>query len=170
MVDYATWYPEAIALPSVDMERVPETLVDMFSHIGVPRDVLSDRGINFTSEIMKEVSCLLSLKQLHTTLYHPMAKGIVERFDGTLKQMIIHVSGETQGLGSLPCFLLYAYLEVLQESLRFSPRIFSVSSVVRKECSGAASSPKRAVDGCIRFERVCNLTTGEIGAHMPASA
>ncbi len=56
LVDYATRYPEAIALPSIETERVAEALVDMFSRLGIPEELLTDRGSQFTSDIMKEIS------------------------------------------------------------------------------------------------------------------
>jgi hypothetical protein len=52
LVDYATRYPEAIALPSIETERVAEALVDMFSRVGVPEEVLTDCGAQFTSDLM----------------------------------------------------------------------------------------------------------------------
>ena len=88
MVDYATRYPEAVALKGVDIVQVAEALVEMFSRVGVLAEVLSDRGTQFTSELMVEVSRLLGVKQLHTTPYHPQANGLVERFNGTLKSML----------------------------------------------------------------------------------
>ncbi|XP_070385441.1 uncharacterized protein [Dermacentor albipictus] len=122
MVDYATRYPDAVALPSVETERVAEALVEMFSRVGVPREVLSDRGTNFTSDVMKEVSRLLSIKQLHTTPYHPMANGLVERFNGTLKQMLKRMCQERpRDWDRYLAPLLFAYREVPQESLQFSP-------------------------------------------------
>ena len=33
MIDYATRYPDAIALPSIETERIAEALVEMFSRI-----------------------------------------------------------------------------------------------------------------------------------------
>ena len=56
MMDYATRYPEAIALPSIETEHVAEALVEMFSRVGVPDEMLTDYGSQFTSEIMKEVA------------------------------------------------------------------------------------------------------------------
>ena len=44
MMDYATHYPEAIALPSIETERVAEALVEMFSRVGVPDEMLTDCG------------------------------------------------------------------------------------------------------------------------------
>ena len=42
--DYATRYPEAIALPSVEAPRVAKELVNLFSHVGIPDDVYHDGG------------------------------------------------------------------------------------------------------------------------------
>ena len=44
MMDYATHYPEAIALPSIETERVAEALVEMFSRVGIPDEMLTDCG------------------------------------------------------------------------------------------------------------------------------
>ncbi|XP_075737410.1 uncharacterized protein LOC119162224 [Rhipicephalus microplus] len=123
MVDYATRYPDAVALPSVETERVAEALVEMFSRVGVPREVLSDRGTNFTSEVMKEVSRLLSLKQLHTTPYHPMANGLVERFNGTLKQMIKRMCQEKPHDWDRYLAPLYEYVISLREKLEHTCRL-----------------------------------------------
>ncbi|XP_064486070.1 uncharacterized protein LOC135398614 [Ornithodoros turicata] len=94
LMDYATRFPEAVALPSIETERVAEALVNIFSRVGVPEEVLSDRGTNFTSGLMKEVARLLSLRRLTTTPYHPMANGLVEKFNGTLKTMLRRMCAE----------------------------------------------------------------------------
>jgi len=53
MVDYATRYPEAVALKDIIAETVAEALVNMFSRVGVPRELLSDQGGQFMSGVMK---------------------------------------------------------------------------------------------------------------------
>ena len=122
LMDCATRYPDAIALPSIDTERVAEALVEMFSRVGVPKEVLSDRGTNFTSELMKEVARLLSVRQLHTSPYHPMANGMVEKFNGTLKLMLKRMCAEKpRDWDRYLAPLLFAYREVPQASLGFSP-------------------------------------------------
>ena len=72
-VDYATRYPEAVPLASIHTETVAEALVSIFSRVGIPNEVLTDVGTQYTSAVMKEVSRLLSFKQLLTTPYHPQA-------------------------------------------------------------------------------------------------
>lgn len=49
LVDYATCYLEAIALPSIETERIAEALIEIFSRMGLPREMLKDRGAQFTS-------------------------------------------------------------------------------------------------------------------------
>lgn len=122
LVDYATRYPEAVALRNIDTETVAEALVGMFSRVGIPKEILTDMGTQFTSDLMKEVGRLLSLKQLTTTPYHPMCNGLVERFNGTLKGMLKKMCAEKPKEWDryiMP--LLFAYREVPQESLGFSP-------------------------------------------------
>ncbi|XP_040070994.1 uncharacterized protein LOC120843638 [Ixodes scapularis] len=122
LMDYATRYPEAVALPSIETERVAEALVEIFSRFGVPNEVLSDRGTNFTSDLMKEVARLLSIRQLYTTPYHPMANGLVEKFNVTLKLMLKRMCAEKpRDWDRYLAPLLFAYREVPQVSLGFSP-------------------------------------------------
>ena len=66
LVDYATRYPETVALKSIDTETVAEALVDIYSRLGIPKEVLSDLGPQFVSECMREVARLLSIKQINT--------------------------------------------------------------------------------------------------------
>ena len=44
LVDYATRYPEAVPLASIDTETVAEALVSIFSRVGIPNEVLTDMG------------------------------------------------------------------------------------------------------------------------------
>nr|KAG5702720.1 hypothetical protein BaRGS_013357 [Batillaria attramentaria] len=122
VVDYATRYPEAVALPSIEAERVAEALVEIWSRVGVPREVLSDRGSQFVSDMMQQTHALLSIKGKTTTPYHAQCNGLVERFNGTLKSMLRRLCSERPRDWDryLPA-LLFAYREVPQESLGFSP-------------------------------------------------
>ena len=79
LVDYATRYPKAVPLNSIDTETVAEALVDIFSRLGILEEILSDLGTQFVSDCMKEVARLLSIKQLTTTPYHPMYNGMREK-------------------------------------------------------------------------------------------
>ena len=47
LVDFATRYPKAVPLKNIDTETVAEALVDIFSRLGVPEEILSDLGTQF---------------------------------------------------------------------------------------------------------------------------
>jgi len=122
VVDYATRYPEAIALSNIDTVTVADALLEIFSRIGIPKKILSDRGAQFTSDMMKEVYRLLSIRIITTTLYHAMCNGLVERFNGTLKKMLRRMCSEQpREWHRYLAPLLFAYREVLQKSTKFSP-------------------------------------------------
>ena len=122
LVDYATRYPEALALPSIETERVADALFDIFSRVGIPEEIITDRGSQFTSQMMDEVRGLLSIKHLPTTPYHAMANGLVEKFNGTLKSMLKKMCAEEPEYWDryLPA-VLFAYREAPQSSMGFAP-------------------------------------------------
>ncbi|XP_071089169.1 uncharacterized protein [Haliotis cracherodii] len=57
-VDYATRYPEAVPLPRIETEYVAEALFEIFSRVGIPKEILTDMGAQFTSGVMKEAEVL----------------------------------------------------------------------------------------------------------------
>ena len=59
LVDNATRYPEAVALPTIETERAAEALLDIFSLIGIPEEMLTELNSQFTSLLMNEVCCLI---------------------------------------------------------------------------------------------------------------
>ncbi len=122
MVDYASRYPEAVPLKRITTESVAEALLEMFSRVGVPREILSDMGKQFVSDLMKEIDRLLSIRQLTTTPYNPACNGLVEKFNGTLKNMLKKMCAEKpKDWDRYIAPLLFAYREAPQESTGFSP-------------------------------------------------
>jgi hypothetical protein len=68
---YATRYPEAVPLHSIDAEHVAEELVKLFSRVGIPKEILTDQGTNLplTSQLLAEVYRLLLIHALCTSRY-----------------------------------------------------------------------------------------------------
>ena len=98
-----------------------EALLEVWSRLGIPREVLTDRGTQFMSDVMREMN-RLSIKSLASTPYHAECNGLVERFNGTLKSMLKRLCQDhpRQWDRYLPA-LMFAYRGVPQESLGFSP-------------------------------------------------
>lgn len=122
LVDYATRYPEAAPLKNIDSATVAEALLDMYSRVGIPEEVISDQGTQFISDYMKEFTRLLGMRQLPTSPYHAMANGLVEKFNGTLKSMLKKLCAkEPRQWHRFINAALFAYREVPQESTGFAP-------------------------------------------------
>ena len=115
LVDFSTRYPEAVPLKNIDTETVAEALVDIFSCLGVPEEILSDLGTRFVSDCMREVTrALNSLQQHHITQ--------CVMFNGTMKSMLKRLCSEQPRQWHRYINpLLFAYREVPQESTGFSP-------------------------------------------------
>ena len=54
IMDYATKWPEAIPLKVADSESVARALIEVFSHLGFPEELLTDNRSNFTSKLMEK--------------------------------------------------------------------------------------------------------------------
>ena len=121
--DYATKYPEAVPLKTIDAECIAEELVKIFEQMGIPKEILTDQGSNFTSQLLAEVYCLLHIMPFEPVLiYHPQTDGLVERFNKTLKEMLQKTAVEFgRDRDRLIPYVLFAYREMPQESTRFSP-------------------------------------------------
>ncbi|XP_022240748.1 uncharacterized protein LOC111085611 [Limulus polyphemus] len=95
VVDYATFYPEAIALAKIETERAAEVLLEIFCKLDFQSEILSDRGTQFTSELMQEVYRLISTRQLFTTPYNPKCNPC-ETVSAVLKSILKKLCQERQ--------------------------------------------------------------------------
>ena len=71
-------------------------LREIFSKHGIPEEIVSDRGTQFTSGFWKEVSKLLGLKRALSSSRHPQSDGQTERANRTLEDMLRHFVSPTQ--------------------------------------------------------------------------
>ena len=115
--DYATRYPEAVALHTIDAGHVAEELVKLFARVGVPEEILTGRGSNFTSKLLVELYKMLHVHPIRTSPYQPQTNGFVERFNQTLKAMLRKTAtSEGKDWDKMLPYLLFAYREVPQAS------------------------------------------------------
>eukprot|EP00731_Ephydatia_muelleri_P001970 Em0001g1970a len=120
--DYATRFPEAVPMRSIDAENVAEELLKLFARVGIPVEILTDQGSNFTSQLLSELYSMLHIHGIRTTPYHPQTDGLVERFNQTLKAMLRKTAvQEGKDWDLLIPYVLFAYREVPQSSTGFSP-------------------------------------------------
>lgn len=88
LMDYATRNTEALPLKGMQVAEVAQALIQFFSRVGLPREILTDKGATFMSTLLKQLCQTLSIHQLFTTIYHPQMEGLVERKNQTLKDQL----------------------------------------------------------------------------------
>lgn len=103
------------------VQGVAQGLLHFFSHVGLPWEILTDRGATFTSALTKQLCTLLGICQIFTTIYHPQTDGLVERMNQTLKNLLCKMAR------AFP-FQFDRFLDLvlfaLQESPQTSTRVF----------------------------------------------
>lgn len=88
-VDHLTRYAETAAMPAATARDVASFLLQRFIlRHGAPRELLSDRGRVFLSDVV--AALLQECRVVHrtTTAYHPQTNGLTERFNRTLGDML----------------------------------------------------------------------------------
>ncbi|XP_078504379.1 uncharacterized protein LOC144762951 [Lissotriton helveticus] len=96
VVDYATRFPEAFPLSVANSKQVGDKMIELFSRVGFPKEILTDQGTPFVSKLMREICSTLHIHQIRTSVYHPQTDGLVERYNRTIKSTLrkmMEVSG-----------------------------------------------------------------------------
>lgn len=107
MVDRFTRWPEAIPMPEATTITCARAFVsNWISRFGVPQDISSDRGAQFTSAMWTSFNDLLGIKVHRTTSFHPQANGLVERFHRHLKTSLMARLQGPNWIDELPWVML----------------------------------------------------------------
>ncbi|GFX64193.1 retrovirus-related Pol polyprotein from transposon 17.6 [Trichonephila clavipes] len=78
--------PEAIPVSDISSVSVTDALLNIFIHMGIPREVQCDQGTSFTSALTTKFSERFGILARHSSVYHPQSNP-VERFHRTLKRL-----------------------------------------------------------------------------------
>jgi len=107
IVDRTTRWPEAIPLASTTASACAQALLHGWvARFGVPAEITSDRGAQFTSSVWSALSTCLNLRHSLTTAFHPQSNGLVERMHRRLKDALRARLAGPRWLEHLPWVLL----------------------------------------------------------------
>uniref|UniRef100_A0A1X7UR29 Integrase catalytic domain-containing protein n=1 Tax=Amphimedon queenslandica TaxID=400682 RepID=A0A1X7UR29_AMPQE len=122
-VDYLTKWVEAFPAADQTSETIATLLVnEIICRHGVPDQLLSDRGTNLLSGLMKDVYALTGIEKINTTASHPQTDGLVENMNRTLRAMIAKYSSlHGDNWDEYLPKLLFAYRTKYHESTKESP-------------------------------------------------
>lgn len=85
----------------------------MFSRVGILKEIITDQGSNFISNLLREVYKLLGITGIKTSLYHQQTNSLMD-----LRKVVVDSGRDWDQW--LP-FLLFACREIPQASTDFSP-------------------------------------------------
>lgn len=121
ILDRHSRWPDAIPLQRITAEDCADAFVAHWvSRHGIPRDITSDRGRQFVSQLWQELGKSLGSRLHFTTAYHPQANGMVERFHRSMKASLRSTLSDGDWLKKLPWVLL-GLRTTVKEDLDRSP-------------------------------------------------
>ncbi|UYV74165.1 hypothetical protein LAZ67_11002276 [Cordylochernes scorpioides] len=121
--DYLSRYAMTRAIPNGSAEEVAKFIIENISlKHGAPRELISDRGRTFISRTLKEINDLCGTLHRFTSAYHPQTKGLTERLNTTLADMLsMYVNVEQRNWNAALPYVTFAYNTSQQENTGFSP-------------------------------------------------
>ena len=146
--DYFTKWVEAYGNANQEAYTITQILVDeFFCCFSPPRQLHSDQGRQFESQVIAQIRKLVGIVKSRTSLYHPQSDGQVERFNRTLldklatsaknhpwswehhlrKVCFAYNTSVHSTTGFTPFYLLFGRQPVLPMDLMFSPAQKSVT-------------------------------------------
>ena len=140
MIDHFSGWCIAVPVINPTAEVVVQALLErLICQFGVPRRLLTDRGRQFDSSLMRSFCRMLNIKQLMTNSFNPQSNGKVERVNGTIKSSINAIVANPDTSLPWPQLLqpsIFAYNTSTSEATGMSPyyALFgreAVSQVIR---------------------------------------
>lgn len=106
--DDLTKFSCAYPMITCTTDEVARNLIHFVSLFGFPKMILTDQGTCFTSELFKQLTEILKIKNLYSTPYHPQTNGALERSHATLKEYLRSFVSDNQD--DWHCYLATAIL------------------------------------------------------------
>jgi RNase H-like domain found in reverse transcriptase/Reverse transcriptase (RNA-dependent DNA polymerase)/Integrase zinc binding domain len=121
--DYATKWAITKSLPSGGASDVAQFIVeDVICQHSCPKEILSDRGQVFRSNLVMEILRGLGTRPTFTTSYHPSCNGLTEKFNGVMAQMLSNYCNSTHtDWDKFVPAVTFAYNCSKQETTGFTP-------------------------------------------------
>jgi transposase InsO family protein len=89
IIDHFTRWCITVPVFDVSANSTARALYDeVYNKYGLPKILISDRGSAFHNDVVAMLHTQLRVRHLFTVPYHPQSNGVVERLNGTIKQIL----------------------------------------------------------------------------------
>ena len=122
-IDYLTKWVEVKAMKHSHDEKVVEFLYEeIFTHYGVPKELVIDQGAQFTSNLILALMKQYNIRHRKSNPYHPQANGQAEVTNCELENILtkivhLHHRDQTNRLQDA----VWAYRKTWKTTTRFTP-------------------------------------------------
>ena len=120
-VDAFSKWPEVRIMSSTSAEKTIDVLRDIFSTHGLPEQVVTDNGPQFTSQEFANFMKLNGIRHTKCAPYHPASNGLVERFNQTFKQALKASLNDGRSLPNRLSSFLLTYRSTANSTTGVSP-------------------------------------------------
>ena len=124
VVDSFSKWSEAFPLKTMEAREVAWKLYDeIICRFGCPESILTDRGANFVSNLMKELCNIFKISKINTSSYHPATNSTAERMNSVILQKlrIFCNKKQTNWAQLLPSIMLSYRVSPSVDSTGYSP-------------------------------------------------
>src|SRR6266481_4956827 len=122
VTDWFTKWVEIFPLPDITAQTVSKILVEeIICRFGAPKEILTDRGSDFTSSLFRAVCHQCNTVKVYSTPYAPQTQGVVERFNRTHLNMISTTVGPSRQWDTVLPYLRLTYNSAVHEVTGYSP-------------------------------------------------
>ncbi|XP_013139456.1 PREDICTED: uncharacterized protein K02A2.6-like [Papilio polytes] len=131
VVDATSKWLEIFNMSGISASYLIDRLNELFSRFGIPRQIVTDNGAQFTSKEFEYFNKFNGIEHVFTAPYHPASNGLAENAVKTLKRVIKKAIQEKQNINrALWSFLLY-YRNVEHSTTGESPAMLLLGRRVR---------------------------------------
>ena len=134
--DYFTKWTETFAVADMRASTVADILVNQYiSRFGLVREIISDQGKQFESELFRELCTRLVIDKKRCSPGHPQNNGLVERFNKTLLDMLAkYVDSNQRNWDKYLPLVMLAYRSSVHDSTGFSPALLTFGREIELPC------------------------------------
>ena len=89
MIDQFSRWLEAVPISNINANTITKCFINQWiARFGIPADLITDRGLQFTSRLFTSTMEALGTKVHFTSAYHPKSNGMVEHQHRRLKEAL----------------------------------------------------------------------------------